>query len=307
MNRARKDAWRLEYKYFIEDETMNSALIERMLDLMDSTITTNFKEQQLTTRPKMKFLEAFDYFFSIYGTPDETEDDQNSNRMKAKWMPQQGIDALITKVEHGVTFAFFTNNPFTDKQLLNVFILHISRAGCYSSWLKDWRAKPENQKTYANAKLFWHAAHIQWMKESKGQTFGYGLNAQTYDADTDNVDDDDQDALQQEQQEAEARINQHAANHAAGMNALAEQLNQMQMQNQQQQMMMANLMANQQQQRNGQNQQRRNNNYNNNNNNYNNNNNNYRRNNNRNGGGNWNGSGWHQGAWNAMPQCPPVG
>ena len=199
MNRARKDAWRLEYKYFIEDETMNSALIERMLDLMDSTITTNFKEQQLTTRPKMKFLEAFDYFFTIFGTPDETEDDQNSNRMKAKWMPQQGIDALITQVEHGVTFAFFTNNPFTDKQLLNVFILHISRAGCYSSWLKDWRRRPENQKTYAMAKAFWHAAHIQWMKESKGQTFGYGLNAQTYDADTDNVDDNDQDALQQEQ------------------------------------------------------------------------------------------------------------
>ena len=67
-----------------------------------------------------------------------------------------------------------------------------------------------------------------------------------YDADTVNVDDDDQDALQQEQQEAEARINQHAANHAAGMNVLADQLQRLQIQNQQQQQMLANMMASQQ-------------------------------------------------------------
>ena len=81
---------------------MNRALIDRFLELLDDTITTNFKEQQLTTRPKMRFLEAFDYFFTIYGTPDETEDSKNSDRMKAKWMPQAGIDALITQIEHGI-------------------------------------------------------------------------------------------------------------------------------------------------------------------------------------------------------------
>ena len=74
-------------------------------------------------------------------------------------------------------------------------MLHISRAGCYSSWLKDWRARHANQQTYAAAKAFWQAAHIQWMKESKGSNFGYGLNAQVYDADTDNVNGDDQGAL----------------------------------------------------------------------------------------------------------------
>ena len=82
-------------------------------------------------KSKMKFLEAFNYFFTIYGTPDEVVDEQNSVRMKAKWTPQQGIDALITQIEHGVTFVYFTNNAFTDKQLLNAFMLHITNAGCY--------------------------------------------------------------------------------------------------------------------------------------------------------------------------------
>ena len=91
---------------------MNCALIDRFLYLLDDNFTTNFKENQLMVKPKMKFLEAFDYFFTIYGTPDEAVDEQNNMRMKAKWTPQQGIDALVTQIEHGVTFAYFTNNPF---------------------------------------------------------------------------------------------------------------------------------------------------------------------------------------------------
>ena len=67
--------------------------------------------------------------------------------------------------------------------------------------------KGPNQQTYATAKRFCRNAHIQWMKETRGSTFGYGLNAQVYDADTDNIDGDDQDVLQQDQQEAEERIN----------------------------------------------------------------------------------------------------
>ena len=229
---------------------MNRALIDRFLYLMDDNFTTNFREDQLTVKPKMKFQEAFDYFFTIYGTPDEVVDEQNSVRMKAKWTPQQGVDALITQIEHGVTFAYFTNDPFTDKQLLNAFMLHITNAGCYGHWLKDWRGKPADQQTYATVKGYWQNAHIQRCKETRGSTSGYGLNAQVYVTDTDNVDNDDQGTLQQEQQEVEERINQHATNHAAGMNALAEQLRQLQVQNQQQQQMIANMRANQQQQRN---------------------------------------------------------
>ena len=64
-----KDDWQLLLKYFYEDERMNRALIDRFLHLMDDNFTTNFRENQLMVKPKMKFLEAFDYFYTIYGTP----------------------------------------------------------------------------------------------------------------------------------------------------------------------------------------------------------------------------------------------
>jgi len=136
-NAARKDDWLLRRKYYAEDQNMNRALIERFLSLLDETITTTFRENALLTNPKMRFQFAFDYFFGIYGRPNERLDRENRVRMEAKWKPLQGIDALIAQIEHGVTFAFFTNNPFTDKQLANAFMLQIGNAGCYGAWLKD--------------------------------------------------------------------------------------------------------------------------------------------------------------------------
>ena len=110
--------------------------------------------------------------------------------MSAKWMPQSGIDALISQIEHGVVFGYFTNNPFTDKQLLNAFMLQTAGAKCYGQWLKDWRARPADQQTYPEAKIFLYTAHIQWGQESRGANFGFGGNAQVYDADTDNIGND---------------------------------------------------------------------------------------------------------------------
>ena len=140
-NSARKDDWNLRLKYFSEDQHMNRALIDRFLHLMDDVFTTTFKENQLAVNPKMRFQDCFNYFFNLYGTPNEMVDEQNRIRMSAKWMPQSGIDALIAQIEHGVVFGYFTNNPFTDKQLLNAFMLQITGAKCCGQWLKDWRAR----------------------------------------------------------------------------------------------------------------------------------------------------------------------
>ena len=71
----------------------------------------------------MRFQYAFDYFFRIYVRPNEGIDRENRARMETKWLPQQCIDALITQIEHGVIFTYFTDNPLTDQQLVNAFML----------------------------------------------------------------------------------------------------------------------------------------------------------------------------------------
>ena len=73
-NNTRKDAWLLERKYFAEDQHMNRALIDRFLDLLEDAITNTFKENQLLLDPKIRFQDAFNYFFNIYGTPNDVID-----------------------------------------------------------------------------------------------------------------------------------------------------------------------------------------------------------------------------------------
>ena len=98
-NNACKDSWQLARKYCAKDKHMNRVLIDRFLHLLDDTFTTMFKENQLLMQHKMRFQDAFNYFFRIYGTPDERVDEQNSVRMKKKWVPQQGIDALTNHAD----------------------------------------------------------------------------------------------------------------------------------------------------------------------------------------------------------------
>ena len=100
-NAAIKDAFQLARKYNDEHGHMNRALIDRMLEILDPAITQTFKENQLRRDPKMQYLVAFNYFFRIYGMANERIDKENQRKLEAKWMPQSGIDALITQIEHG--------------------------------------------------------------------------------------------------------------------------------------------------------------------------------------------------------------
>ena len=83
-NAARKDDWLLRRKYYAKDQNMNRALIERFLSLLDDKITTTFHENNLPMDPKMRFQFTFDYFFRIYGRPNERLDRENRVRMEAK-------------------------------------------------------------------------------------------------------------------------------------------------------------------------------------------------------------------------------
>jgi len=281
---------------------MNRGLITRFLSRLDDNITANFKNDILMHNPRMKFLDVFDHFFQLYGIAPPTMDEQNRENMHKTWKPHMGMEALIHQIEEGTIFAHFTQNPYSDKQLVSLFMYQVNNAGVYQDYMRMWRNRDDERKTLVHCKDFWRNAHIQWRQDNVGRNFGYGLNA----ADTGAGQPTDEDHTQEEQdvEEQIEQMEEHAANHAAAMNAMATRLQALEYQNQQQQQMMANMVSNQQQQQqyqqpnqqqNGGRNRNRNRNRNGN-----------RNNNGNSNGANWNGNGWMQGAWNQMPQCPPA-
>ena len=160
-NAMRRDSWALLNKYCVEDGNMNRSLIARFLSLMDSNIMAIFKADILMRNPRMKFLDAFDHFFQLYGQCTPTMDEKNRENMRKAWKPQQGIEALIHQIEEGTIFAHFTQNPFSDKQLVSLFMFQINNAGVHQDYQRLWRARDKSHKTLVNCKDFWRNAHIQ--------------------------------------------------------------------------------------------------------------------------------------------------
>ena len=120
---------------------------------------------------------AFQHFFETYGMIMPTLEEQNRDNMKKKWLPSQGMEALIYQIEQGMVFAYFTQNPFIDKQLVSAFMLQIIGAGVYALHLKDWRARGESNMNFVGAKEFWKKYHIQMQQDCAGRSFGFDLNA----------------------------------------------------------------------------------------------------------------------------------
>ena len=303
-NAMRRDNWSVLYKYYCEDANMNRGLITRFLSRLDDNITANFKNDILMRNPRMKFLDAFDHFFQIYGLATPTMDEKNRENMRKTWKPHMGMEALIHQIEEGTIFAHFTQNPYSDKQLVSLFMYQVNNAGVYQDYMRMWRNRDDERKTLVHCKDFWRNAHIQWRQDNVGRNFGYGLNA----ADTGAGQPTDEDHTQEEQdvEEQIEQMEEHAANHAAAMNAMATRLQALEYQNQQQQQMMANMVSNQQQQQqyqqpnqqqNGGRNRNRNRNRNGN-----------RNNNGNSNGANWNGNGWMQGAttFHQGQKCGPL-
>ena len=144
-----------------------------------------------------------------------TLEEQNRDNMKKKWLPSQGMEPLIYQNVQGM--ALFMNNSFTDKQLVSAFILQIIDAGVYAPYLKDWHTCGEDNMKFVDAKKFWRKHHIQMWQDCAGRNFGFGLNMQVFDADTDDV----------------SGERDEAANHATAMEAMPQKLEELQLQQQQ--------------------------------------------------------------------------
>ena len=54
--------------------------------------------------------------------------------MRKAWKPQWGMEALIHQIEDGTIFAHFTQNPYSDKQLVSLFMYQINNADVYQDY-----------------------------------------------------------------------------------------------------------------------------------------------------------------------------
>ena len=87
------------FKKLHEDfETMNSALTDRCVSLIDTAYTKDYTQSRLWN-PTQQFRECFAHFVGKYGATNETERADNKERMKTAWTLQDGWEHLKQQIE----------------------------------------------------------------------------------------------------------------------------------------------------------------------------------------------------------------
>jgi len=172
-----KTSWEYFKKIHNDFNTMNSALTDRFVSLIEPAYTKDYTTSRLRN-PNQQFREAFAYFVGKYGATNEGERADNKDRMKAAWTLQDGWERLEQQIEDSQLFALFAHHAITDHELVDTAIGVIGQTGLFANQYEQWHESPDDQKTWNHFKSFWKAKiKLKADTSLNASQFGYGGSA----------------------------------------------------------------------------------------------------------------------------------
>ena len=101
-----------------------------------------------------------EHLFTTYGkiTADDLTD--NDAKMRSNWDVTSPIEGLFEQIDDGAAFAIAGRDPYTDTQLVRFGYTIIEHTNRMEHSCRTWRHRPPAEKTWANFKLHFKAAHL---------------------------------------------------------------------------------------------------------------------------------------------------
>jgi hypothetical protein len=173
----RRAQWELHDMRFKNVKTMNTALGDRFLSLIEEVYKTEFLEERIRN-PEMSFRDIFQWFLGRYGVTDEGDRDDNKKRMEADWNLQDGWHKLERQIEEGIMYAVFTGYAMHDYDIVDIAVRVIMRTGLFAQEYKEWHGRALPDKSWRHFKQFWKT-QIDLIKRTtkNAGSFGMGMNA----------------------------------------------------------------------------------------------------------------------------------
>jgi hypothetical protein len=120
-------------------------------------------------------LEILDHLFRTYGNITAVDLENNFEKMRRAWDPQQPIESLFKQIQDCADYSESGGVLIGHPQKINVGYATIFATGHFMSACRRWNEKPNAEKTWAQFKAHCSAAHRQ-NKQMQGEyasTSGY--------------------------------------------------------------------------------------------------------------------------------------
>jgi hypothetical protein len=115
-----------------------------------------------------------DHLFTQYGHISNKELKENQQRMTATWNPGTSFELLIEQIEVGMEYAEAAQVPFSGAQCVTMAVTLIEETGMFHMELREWNAKPADDKNWMTFQTFFRQAHMMLLRQQDtAQQVGY--------------------------------------------------------------------------------------------------------------------------------------
>jgi hypothetical protein len=112
--------------------------------------------------------DMLDHFFGTYGNITAVDLEINFEHMCRAWDPQQPVESLFKQIQDGANYSEAGCLLIGHPQQINIGYANIFATGHFMSACRRWNEKPLADKTWAQFKAHFYAAHRQH-KQMQGE------------------------------------------------------------------------------------------------------------------------------------------
>jgi len=126
-------------------------------------------------------LSVLDILTHLWSTFGKVNADMYANTSESLhqpfWAPSESIEMLFVGINAKASVAIAAHSPFPDKMLAAAAYKNIEATGIYSTYCDQWRAKPENDQTYAQCQVHFRAAFADANRTTAASQGYHGAHA----------------------------------------------------------------------------------------------------------------------------------
>ncbi|KAG7345662.1 hypothetical protein IV203_033193 [Nitzschia inconspicua] len=110
-------------------------------------------------------LQLSTHLITNYGTIKQQDLEDNRDKLKAAWNPDDEITTVWTRIRECIEFAAGTNDPISKETAMILILKSFEQSGVLAPYINEWNRKPDDDQTYANFQEHFTKANTQRLRE----------------------------------------------------------------------------------------------------------------------------------------------
>jgi hypothetical protein len=171
---AARHVWEEDVKTYRTYTSIQQALKKQIISVFDP-MYLDILNDNMVGYANISARDMLDHLLETYGNITAVDLEINFEHMRQSWDPRQPVETLFKQIQDCADYSEAGRVPIGHSQQINVGYEHLFATGHFMRACRRWNKKPAAEKTWAQLKSHFAAAHRQHkqMQGESAATTGY--------------------------------------------------------------------------------------------------------------------------------------